>query len=632
MMRIVTAILAIAVSFTAVATETDFSYKPWVAVHDFTVSPDLAKKDKTGWSIAEEMENKLTQTCKFRMVTRAKIAKVLKEKNIASTGSLSPTDLGKVIQAEYIVTGELRKDGDRVVMVAKLLDVSKDTGELEKSFDTWMYDDPSDKMAESLSYMITLLAEKLTMTPGEFLELGLDRIKAKDYEAAFEAFREMQRVTPFDKIKEIMTDIKRNPPPDSQLDIPATGHDAGKQFDNALMLMLKGENKTAAKIFCGIQRNPQAGELIKLVEIAKALAKDQSERLETILDEASRKYWNAVQNKEQQEKEKDPRVLCNEALSKLYGILNDKTIFLSQTTRRRIEQMAAKLEALKKDVYSGPSADGMWVMPELEIAFVPVKPGILTGQAGTDNSNNPQIRYRAKITKPFWIAKHEVSIQQFTKYMKSVPVNDRNARHLLEKGLNMDSEDCPINEEYNMKPGSGPAWGDPSMPMTSVTWQGAMAFCKWLTAAERAAKRLPEGYVYRLPTEAEWEYCCRAGANDGRYYYGNDMAALGDYGWFSENSGNMLHPAGKKKPNAWGIHDMAGNSWEWCYDWYDENFLSFDSENPIGPKNSTDSTKVVRGGGFTSNAEDMFCSARYNFDYKSGKKSIGFRVVCAPAI
>ena len=632
MMRIVTAILAIAVSFTAVATETDFSYKPWVAVHDFTVSPDLAKKDKTGWSIAEEMENKLTQTCKFRMVTRAKIAKVLKEKNIASTGSLSPTDLGKVIQAEYIVTGELRKDGDRVVMVAKLLDVSKDTGELEKSFDTWMYDDPSDKMAESLSYMITLLAEKLTMTPGEFLELGLDRIKAKDYEAAFEAFREMKRVTPFDKIKEIMTDIKRNPPPDSQLDIPATGRDAGKQFDNALMLMLKGENKTAAKLFCGIQKNQQVGELIKLVEISKALAKDQSERLETILDEASRKYWNAVQNKEQQEKEKDPRVLCDEALAKLYGILNDKTLFLSQTTRRRIEQMAAKIAALKKDVYSGPSADGMWVMPELEIAFVPVKPGILTGPAGTDNSNNPQIRYRAKITKPFWIARHEVSIQQFTKYMKSVPVNDRNARHLLEKGLNMDSEDCPINEEYNMKPGSGPAWGDPSMPMTSVTWQGAMAFCKWLTGVERAAKRLPEGYVYRLPTEAEWEYCCRAGANDARYYYGNDMAALGDYGWFSENSGNLLHPAGKKKPNAWGIHDMAGNSWEWCYDWHDDNFLSFDCENPVGPKSSPDSTKVVRGGGFTSNAEDMACSTRYNFDYKSGKKSIGFRVVCAPAI
>jgi formylglycine-generating enzyme required for sulfatase activity/TolB-like protein len=631
MMRFWTTILAIAISFNMVATETDFSYKPWVAVHDFTVSPDLAKKDKTGWNIAEEMENKLAQTCKFRMVTRAKIAKVLKEKNIASSGSLSATDLGKVIQAEYIVTGEFKKDGDRVVMVAKLLDVSKHTGELEKSFDTWMYDDPADKMAESISYMITLLAEKLTMTPGEFLELGMDRVKTKDYESAFEAFREMQRVTPFDKIKEIMEETKRNPPPDSQLDIPATGRDAGKQFDSALMLMIKGENKTAAKLFCGIQKNQQVGELIKLVEIAKALAKDQSERLGTILDDASRKYWNAVQNKEQQEKDKDPRILCDEALAKLYGILNDKNLFLSQTTRRRIEQMAAKIESLKKEMYAGPSADGMWVVPDLEIAFVPVKPGILTGPASADK-NNPQIRYRAKITKPFWIAKHEVTIQQFTKYMKSLPVNDRNDRHELEKGLNMDSEDCPVNEEYNMKRGSGPSWGDPSMPMTSVTWQGAMAFCKWLTAAEHTAKRLPEGYVYRLPTEAEWEYCCRAGNGDARYYYGDDMAALGDYGWFSENSGNMLHPAGKKKPNAWGIHDMVGNSWEWCYDWYDESFLSFDCENPVGPKNSPDSTKVVRGGGFTSNAEDMSCSARYNFDYKSGKKNIGFRIVCAPEI
>jgi formylglycine-generating enzyme required for sulfatase activity/TolB-like protein len=613
------------------ATEADVSQKTWVAVHDFTVSPDLVKKGITGWSIAEEMENKLTQSGKYRMITRAKIAKVLKEKNIDAGGSLSPVEMGKVSQAEYIVTGELKKQGDRLVLIAKLLDVSHETGELEKSFDTWMYDDPDGKMNEPVSFMIAILAEKLTMTPGEFLENGLGRIKTKDYESAFEAFREMQRVTPFEQIKSIMQDIKKNPPPDSQLEIPATDRDAGKQFDQALALMAKGENRIAAKIFYGIQKNPQVGELIKLVEIAKALSKNQSERLETALEEASRKYWSAVKNKEQLEKDKDPRVLCDEALGQLYGVLNDKNNFLSPLTRRRVEQMAAKIEALKKGMYAGPSTAGLWVVPELEIAFVPIKPGILTGPVNADK-NNPQIRYRAKITRQFWMSKHEITIQQFSKYLISLTLNDRNARYQVEKCLNLTSEDCPINEEYNMKAGSGQTWGDPLMPMTGVSWQGAMAFCKWLTVAERAAKRLPEGYVYRLPAEAEWEYSCRAGNTDSRYYYGSDMAILGDYGWFIENSGNNLHPVGKKKPNDWGLYDMLGNSWEWCYDWYDENFLSFDCENPVGPKNSPDSTKVLRGGSFTSNAEDMFCSARYNFDYKLGKKNIGFRIVCAPAI
>ena len=624
-------IMAVAAATTTVAAETDVSQKTWVAVHDFTISPDLSKKGISGWSIAEEMENKLTQSGKYRMITRAKIAKVLKEKNIDSSGSLSPVEIGKVSQAEYIVTGELKKDGDRLVMVAKLLDVSIHTGEVEKSFDCWMYDDPGEKINEPVSFMITVLAEKLTMTPGEFLEQGLGRLKVKDYESAFEAFREMQRVTPFDQIKTIMADIKNNTPPDSQLEIPVTDQDAGKQFNQALMLMIKGEDRIAAKMFYGIQKNPQVGELIKLVQMAKALSKNQSERTEAAMEEASRKYWNAVKNKELQEKDKDPRALCDEALAQLYGILNDKNAFLSALTRRRVEQMAAKIEALKKGMYAGPAADGMWVEPELEIVFVPIKPGILTGPANADK-NNPQIRYRAKITRPFWMAKYEITIQQFSKYLISLTLNDRNARYQVEKGLNLTSEDCPVNEEYNMKPGSGPTWGDPLMPMTGVSWQGAMAFCKWLTVAERAAKRLPEGYVYRLPTEAEWEDSCRAGNADGRYYYGNDMAVLGDYGWFVENSGNAMHPAGKKKPNAWGLYDMLGNSWEWCHDWYDDNFLSFDCENPVGPKNSPDSAKVLRGGSSTSNAEDMFCSARYNFDYKSAKRNIGFRIVCAPAI
>ncbi|MFA7230989.1 MAG: SUMF1/EgtB/PvdO family nonheme iron enzyme [Victivallaceae bacterium] len=622
-------ILAAFISLACIAE--DSSSQPWVAVHDFTISPAMAKRGIGGWSIAEEMESKLVQAGKFRMVTRAKIAKVLKEKNINSSGSLSPSELGKVIKAEYIITGELKTQGDRLILVAKMVDISQDTGELEKSFDTWMFDDPGEKITEPVSFMIAVLAEKLTMTPGEFLEQGLNKMKRKDYESAFEAFREMQRITPFEKIREAIQEIKKNPPPESTLDIPSNTQDTGKQFDQALTLLNKGETKLAGRMFYGIERNGSVGELIKLVVFAKSLSQRQSSLLEDAMTEATRKYWTAVKNREQQEKDKDPRVLCDEALNRLTGILNDKNLFISPLTKRRLEQMINKIEALKKGMYSGPSADGLWIVPELEIAFLPIKPGVLTGPLNADK-NNPKIRYRAKITRPFWIAKNEISIQQFTKYLISLTLNDNKARYQVEKGMNYMSQDCPVNEEFNMKTGSGITWGDPTMPMSGVTWQGAMAFCKWLTAAERTAKRLPEGYVYRLPTEAEWEYSCRAGNADSRYYFGNDMGELVNYGWYDENSGHKLHSIGQKKANAWGLHDTLGNVWEWCYDWHDDNFLSFDCENPVGPKNSIDSTKVLRGGSFTSNVEDMMCSARYSFDYKSSKKNIGFRIVCAPAI
>ena len=364
-MRLLSALLMIFAGITAaMAADTDAAKRPLVAVYDFTVSPDLDKKGITGWSIAEEMESKLMQTGKYRIITRAKIATVLKEKNIDAGSSLSPAELGKVCQAEYIVTGKLRKQDNRLVMTAKLLDVSKVTGELEKSFDAWIYDDPDEKLNEPVFSMTAALAEKLTMTPGEFLEYGLVKLNARDYEPAFEAFREMQRATPFDKIKSLLENIKKNPPPDSQLDVPASARDAGRQFDWALALMAKGEDGVAAKMLYGIQKNNQVGELIKLVEATKDLIRNHSEKMEASMEDASRKYLDALKNKDRQEKGKDSLLLCDEALSLLHGILNDKNTFISPSTRRRAEQMAAKIETLKKSLPSGPLAGGMQYVPD----------------------------------------------------------------------------------------------------------------------------------------------------------------------------------------------------------------------------------------------------------------------------
>lgn len=603
--------------------------KPWLAVHDFTISPELAKQGVTSWSIAEEMENRLTKSGRYRLLTRVKIAKVLKEKNISASDSISPADLGKMIQANYIVTGELKRQGDRLIMIAKMLDITNEAGEVEKSFDAWMFDSADEKISEPVSVLIETLANKLTMTPGEFLELGIAKMKQKDYETAFESFQEMTRIVPADKIRKIVGEIRNNPPSDSKLDIPTTPQESGQMFDKAIEIMAGGDDKAAGKIFWAIQRNKDVGDLLKLNEIAKGLFKNNSEKLELALEEASRKYLAAMKNRQQQEKDKDPRQLCDEALNPLNEVLNDKNFYLSPMTRRRIEQLVGKIEALKKTMYGGPSATGMWVIPELELAMLPIKPGVLTGQPGAD-PKNPKIRYKAKLTKPFWIGKFEVSLQQFTYYLNSLKINDKKARFQIEKEINIGEDVCPLTEDYQIKPGQGSTWGDPTMPMTGISWQGANMFCKWLTESERTAKRLPPGYLYRLPTEAEWEYASRAGT-DTKYYYGNDMDQLGEYGWFVENSGGAIHPAGQKKPNAWGLYDTAGNVWEWCLDWNDENFLNLDSENPRGPKSSVDNMKVLRGGSFSSGAEDLQSSARYSYDYKAFRKNAGFRVVCAPA-
>ena len=184
--------------------------------------------------------------------------------------------------------------------------------------------------------------------------------------------------------------------------------------------------------------------------------------------------------------------------------------------------------------------------------------------------------------------------------------------------------------EYLSVIGSNPSslTGDTNRPVEMVSWNDATNYCAKLTARERLAGRLPAGWAYRLPTEAEWEYASRAGSTN-RFSYGDDpgYTQLGNYAWYDPNSGGTTHAAGGKLPNRWGLYDMSGNVWEWCSDWYG-NYPGGSVTDPQG--SSSGSYRVFRGGSWNNNGGH--CRSAYrNYHYSSTKlSSVGFRVVLAP--
>lgn len=158
-------------------------------------------------------------------------------------------------------------------------------------------------------------------------------------------------------------------------------------------------------------------------------------------------------------------------------------------------------------------------------------------------------------------------------------------------------------------------------PVEQVNWHAASIFCEMLSSlpAEKDANR-----VYRLPTEAEWEYACRAGSS-GHYCFGDDPQQLQEYAWFEDNSLNRTHPVALKKPNAWGLYDMHGNVTEWCDDWYDD-YPPQDVINPAGASNGR--LKVIRGGGFSFHWSTSSSWERGWGDPANNHMLRGFRVVC----
>ena len=184
--------------------------------------------------------------------------------------------------------------------------------------------------------------------------------------------------------------------------------------------------------------------------------------------------------------------------------------------------------------------------------------------------------------------------------------------------------------EYQSMVNINPSWfiGDPDLPVESLTWYDATNYCAQLTEHERLAGRLPAGYAYRLPTEAEWEYAARAGTTT-RFSYGDDpgYTNLTNYAWYSANSGNRSHPVGQKQPNPWGLYDMYGNVEEWCMDWYGD-YPGGTVTDPKGPASGW--ARVIRGGAYGIGGESCQSASRLGMGEDNWDGPWGMRVVLAP--
>ena len=273
---------------------------------------------------------------------------------------------------------------------------------------------------------------------------------------------------------------------------------------------------------------------------------------------------------------------------------------------------------------------------DLGMDLMPIRPGsfIMGSPAQEEGRCDDEKSRRVWLTKPFWMGRTEVTQGQWQSIMKTT-----------------------VREQRDKDNSKDPLYGEGSdYPMYYVNWDESSEFCQKLTAREREAGRLPVGYEYRLPTEAQWEYACRAGSTT-RFSSGDSREKLQEVGWYAENSGNqsypdeewladvgkadktdlsakvtgrklMNHPVGEKQANAWGLYDMHGNVFEWCRDWY--GAYPADPADPVGLEAGAE--RIARGGCWVLPSGGCRSATRSKGVPGNRDGGLGFRVALVPAV
>ncbi len=272
--------------------------------------------------------------------------------------------------------------------------------------------------------------------------------------------------------------------------------------------------------------------------------------------------------------------------------------------------------------------------------------------ASTTNPSPPapsdEAQHSATLRRGFWLGRTEVTIEQYLEFLNSSP-------EVLEDWVDTKSPTCPIekvDEKWRMKKSRETTWGDLKQPIVEISWKGAMAYCAFLN--EKYQKELPEGYVFTLPTEAEWEYCARAGTatplpTGGITFKGfNNSPEVGALAWYQGNSKTEYTTSldveftfeketefnfsgtqivATKPANGWGFADMLGNVSEWCFDFYSKESYASDSVDPAGPaEGERKGAKVLRGGSYYDSPFTCRVAARKSQPMTTTHHWLGFRL------
>jgi formylglycine-generating enzyme required for sulfatase activity len=226
---------------------------------------------------------------------------------------------------------------------------------------------------------------------------------------------------------------------------------------------------------------------------------------------------------------------------------------------------------------------------KMEMVLIPAGE-FMMGSPDSDRaaSSDEKPQHRVRITQPFYMGKYPVTQEQWTAVMGD-------------------------NPSHSVK--------GPKNPVEWVSWSDCLRFLRQLN--EKAG-----GGKWVFPTEAQWEYACRAGSTT-IFCFGDDESGLADYGWFDKNSGGKSHPVGEKKPNAWGLYDMHGNVWQWVLDWYDPGYYAHSpTDDPTGPATGTD--RVSHGGCWYSSARSARSANHGRIEPDHHGSHLGFRAAMIP--
>ena len=233
----------------------------------------------------------------------------------------------------------------------------------------------------------------------------------------------------------------------------------------------------------------------------------------------------------------------------------------------------------------------------MKLVLIPKGTFMMGSPESEEGRKENETQHEVPSSKDYYLGVHEVTQAQYEK------VIGKNPSHFQGAIVGNENADLPVE---------------------NVSWYEAVDFCKKLSELPEEKKA---GRVYRLPTEAQWEYACRAGSKTA-YSFDDEEGLLPEHGWFNRNSSDRIHTVGLLEPNAWGLYDMHGNVWEWCSDWYEE-YPKGAVSDPTGPKEGSD--RVFRGGSWHDVAAYCQSADRIRLYPSIRSRDLGFRLALSPS-